>query len=218
MKGAIFDADGTIIDSMGMWRSLGRRYLGSLGIDADEGLDSALYIMSLEQGCDYIREHYLHDKTAGEIREGIINIIRDFYFYEVELKPGVRDFLEDLRRRNIPSVIATLGDRELLEAALARNDIAGYFEAIFTCSELGTDKHDAKIFMACAEYLGLEAHEAAVFEDSLYALRTAHEAGFITVGVRDSSNLHDTKSIKAISDYYIEEWRTHEDSTDHSRQ
>ena len=205
-KGAVFDADGTLIDSMGMWHSLGRRYLYSLGIETEERINAILYAMSFEQGCEYIRRNYLPENSLEDIRAGIFATIEDFYRYEVKLKPGIKNYLERLRQANIPMVIATVGERELLTAALERNHISEYFTAIFTGGELNTTKHEPEIYIACAEYLGLKPGNIAVFEDALYAIRTAKKAGFIVYGVRDGSNLYDTEQIKAAADYYIEEW------------
>lgn len=206
--GTIFDADGTILDSMHIWRELGARYLCTLGIQPEDNLAEILYIMSLEQGCEYLKSHYGIHSALDEIKRGVLQIMESFYVHEVELKAGVKSFLASLKRKNIPMVIATSGDRNLLNAALSRNGIAKYFDAIFTCSELGTDKHDVKIFMACAAFMCLTPENIAVFEDAYFALRTAKNAGFITIGVEDESNLHDTKRIIAISDYYIENFES----------
>lgn len=216
-RGAIFDADGTLLDSMHIWRELGRRYLHSFGIEAEDRLDAVLYAMSFEQGCEYLRKNYLLNSSLDDIRSGISGMIEEFYSYEVSLKFGVKVFLEELKQHNIPMVIATVGDRELLSAALVRNGIAGYFEAIFTGTERNTTKHEPDIYLACCEYLGLKPEDIAVFEDSLYAIRTAKKAGFIVFGVRDGSNIHDTEAIRTEADYYIEEWEN-EDSIDDSGQ
>ena len=146
-QGAIFDADGTLLDSMKVWRNLGELYLRSRGIQPEEGLSTRLWPLSYDQGCRYIKSHYGLKESVSEIQSGISRMIEDFYVNRVKLKPGVREFLEELRRREIHMVIATSGDRELLQSALALNEIAGYFDGIFTCSELGTDKHDSKIFL-----------------------------------------------------------------------
>ncbi|MBQ9573681.1 MAG: HAD family phosphatase [Synergistaceae bacterium] len=207
LKGAIFDADGTLIDSMHIWNELGQRYLESLGIEAEENLSSVLYPMSLEQSCYYLRKHYHLRDSEGEILTGILGIIEGFYRDEVKLKEGVREFLSAMSEKNIPMVIATSGSRDLLVPALERNEIAEYFEEIFTCSELNTDKHEPEIFTACAKFLGLEPEDIGVFEDSLFAVKTAKSAGFITIGVGDLSNIKDRKKIKAISDYYIESFK-----------
>ena len=205
-RGAIFDADGTLLDSMHVWRNLGSLYLQSRGITPEKGLSARLWPLSYSQGCMYLKEHYGLHESVIEIQEGISGMIEGFYRDDAELKPGVREFLEVLRRRDIHMVIATSGDRELLLSALTRNGIAEYFDAIFTCSELGTDKHHAKIFMACADALGLEPGNIAVFEDVLYAIESAKSAGFITCGVYDESSINDRQRIIDAADYYIDDF------------
>ena len=204
LRGAIFDADGTLLDSMHIWRELGARYLESLNVQPEEGLSRVLYPMSLEQSCRYLKTHYHLRDSEDDILSGILGIIAGFYRNEVMLKNGVCDFLSGLKARGIPMVIATSGDRDLLTSALERNVIAGYFEEIFTCSELATTKHEPDIFMACAEFLGLNPEHIGVFEDALFALETAKRAGFITFGVADESNVYQWEMIKAVSDYSIE--------------
>ncbi len=204
LRGAIFDADGTLIDSMHIWRELGARYLESLNITAEENLSRVLYPMSLEQSCRYLKERYSLRESEAGIMSGILGIIEGFYRDEVMLKDGVRVFLDGLRRRNIPLVIATSGDRDLLTSALTRNGVAEYFEEIFTCTELFTTKHEPDIYIACAEFLGLSPEYIGVFEDALFAVETAKRAGFVTFGVKDESNVQQWEIIRAISDYSIE--------------
>ena len=200
IKAAIFDADGTLLDSMHIWRELGSRYLESLNIVPEKNLAEILYPMSLEQGCLYLQNKYNLCFPVNEIQSGFLRIIENFYYYEVELKQGVKKFLDSL---NIPKVIATSGDQNLLQAALTRNGINKYFSKIFTCSELNTNKHEPKIFIECANFLNLKPNNIAVFEDALYALKTAKSANFITVGVEDNSNIDKRARIINICDYHV---------------
>lgn len=202
LHGAIFDADGTLLNSMHIWKELGARYLQSLNIEPEEKLSSILYPMSLERSSLYLQKRYNLKFSPEEIQRGFLEIIEGFYVNEVELKPGVRDLLESLKRKNIPMVIATSGNRNLLQAALTRNNINQYFSKIFTCSELNTNKHEPKIFLACAEFLRLKPEAIAVFEDSLFAIRTAKAAGFFTVGIEDKSNIIEREAIQNESDFY----------------
>ena len=205
--GAIFDADGTLLDSMHVWRNLGELYLQSRNIPPEDGLSARLWPLSYEQGCMYLKTHYGLKESVSEIQRGISGMIEDFYRNKAQLKPGVREFLAELCARNIPMAIATSGDRALLTSALGRNNITEYFDVIFTCSELATDKHDSKIFLACADALGTIPARTAVFEDVLYSLETAKNAGFITCGVADKASINDRERIIALSDYYIDDWR-----------
>ncbi len=179
-KGAIFDADGTLLNSMYVWEELGERFLRGLNIEPEKNLSEVLSQMSLNESSIYLMNKYSLKMKPDEIIEGILKIIEDFYFYEVELMPGVKNFLETLSMKKIPMVIATSGDRKLLDAALKRNGIEKYFAKIFTCDELDTTKREAKIFITCSKYLGLKPNETAVFEDAEFALETAKDAGFIT--------------------------------------
>ena len=205
-KGAIFDADGTLIDSMYMWHSLGLHYLQKLGIHENESLNQKLFVMSFEQGCEYLQTHYDLKKSSDEIRGEIIEMIRDFYIHDVKLKEGVREFLDVLKNKSILMVIATSGDRELLTSALKRLKVYEYFDAIFTCTELQTDKHDSKIFMVCSDYMNLKPEDVAVFEDVFYALNTAKNAGFFTIGIADNESIGDRRRIIEVSDYFIEDF------------
>lgn len=207
MHGAIFDADGTLLDSMHIWRECGAYYLRSIGLRPEEGLSGKLWPMSFEQGCRYIRDRYELESSVGEVRDGIMGMIANFYRTEAKLKPGVLDVLEGMRSKNIPMVIATSGDRELLGAALRRNGIEGYFARVFTCGELRTDKRHPDIFVECAEFLGLKAEDIGVLEDSLFALETAKCAGFIGIGVEDRYSVHNRDSIMLMADYYVKDWR-----------
>lgn len=207
INGAVFDADGTLLDSMHIWHELGKRYLESLSIKASDDLSQRLYALSIEQGCHYIKERYGLEKSESEIQSGILGIIEGFYRNEVKIKDGVKEFLSAMKTKGVPMVIATSGDRDLLSSALERNKIAHYFDEIFTCSELETDKHRPKIFLECSKFLGLEPEKVGIFEDALFALETAKKAGFVTFGVEDNSNYHDRERIKAISDYYIKTFK-----------
>ncbi len=200
LQGAIFDADGTLLDSMHIWHELGARYLQSLHVEPEKDLARILYPMSLEQSSKYLQQHYNLKLSCEEIQSGFLEIIENFYRNEVKLKPGVKDLLESLKRKNIPMVIATSGDRDLLQTALTRNGINEYFSKIFTCSELATNKHEPQIFLACAEFLGLKPECIAVFEDALFAMRTAKKVGFITIGVEDTSNIFERDLIRETAD------------------
>ena len=102
IKGAIFDVDGTLLNSMPVWSNLGEIYLRSLGIEAEKGLGEALSAMSLPQGADYLIHHYHLGKTRGKVLEGINREVKDFYAEKVPLKNGVRNFRWGLGSMGFP--------------------------------------------------------------------------------------------------------------------
>lgn len=205
IKGVIFDVDGVVLDSMGMWMNLAEDFVRRLGADPEENLTSIVFSMSMEQGAEYIRERYALDMTAEELRDGISDMIRDFYFNEVKTKPGAEELMKAFRAAGIKMTAATASPHEHIERALERNGLLGYIDEIFTCAEIGSSKHDPDIYFAAASHLGTKPEETLVFEDSLYALRTAADAGFHAVGVFDANGETDQQGMKETAEVYVKD-------------
>ena len=202
VKGIIFDADGTLLNSMPIWENLGELYLKSMGIEAKQGLGEVLFTMS-PQAAQYLIQEYHLNLTEEEIIDGLNNEIEEYYAKKVPLKEGVRSFLEGFRELHIPMVIATTGDRRNLEAALKRLKIRNLFEGILTCTEMQTDKSKPDIYLAAALQMDCDPDEVIVFEDAYHAIVTAKKAGFITVGVYDQANDRDLAKIWNTADVYL---------------
>ena len=203
IRGAVFDLDGVLLDSMGIWKDLGARYLRSLHIQPEPGLNEILFAMSMEQGAAYLKEHYPLPQSEAEIGEGIARMLEDYYFYEVPAKPGAAALLGFLAARNIPMAAATSSPREHVTRALDRLGLLPYLQAIFTTGEVGVSKHKPAIYHLAAERLGTVPAETLVFEDSLYALKTAGAAGYRTVGVFDANGEEDQAGLKAAAEVYL---------------
>jgi HAD superfamily hydrolase (TIGR01509 family) len=205
IKGVIFDIDGVLLDSMGIWTDLGARYLVSIGKTPEEGLAEILFSMSMEQGAEYLREHYSIGLTAEEIGSGLQDMLRDFYYYEVQAKPGAQQLLQAVSSAGIKITAATSSPREHIERALERNGLLSYVDRMFTNAEIGKSKHSPDIYDAAADHMGTAPGETCVFEDSLYALRTAAAAGYHTVGVFDSKGESDQEGLRGSAEIYIHE-------------
>ena len=122
----------------------------------------------------------------------------------VNVKDGAREMLEELYERGVKMCLATATDREQVEAILKRLGIEKYFSRIFTTSEVGVGKSSPRIYEIALEYLGTPKDETYVFEDAYYALKTAYENGFRTVGVYDKNVFVSEDEIRALSHYYID--------------
>ncbi len=203
IKGAIFDIDGVLLDSMGIWDDLGARYLRSLDKIPEEGLNKILFSMSMEQGAEYLNEHYGLNKSVKETVDGIGRMLEDYYFYEVLLKPGTKEILEFLKSKSIKMAAATSSPRTHIEKALSRNGLLGYIDKIYTTGEVGVSKHSPDIYNLAADFLKTKREETLVFEDSLYALNTAKEAGFVTVGVFDEKGESNQAELENQADLYL---------------
>ena len=203
LKGAIFDFDGTLFDSMFIWDTAGEVYLRSIGIEPREDLQKVLKPMSLLQSATYIREKYVIPLTIEEIMDGVNRTVEGFYFHTVQPKEGVITFLEQMKVQEIKMCVATATDRYQVEAALKRCGMESFFSEIFTCTDVGHGKDEPIIFQKAMDCLGTTKANTVVFEDAYHAAKTAKADGFITVAVYDS---HETKQaeLHSVSDCFIE--------------
>ena len=203
LKGAIFDLDGTLFDSMFIWDTAGEIYLRSIGIEPREDLQKVLQPMSLLQSAQYIRECYQIPLTVEEIMDGVNRTVEGFYFHTVQPKEGVVAFLEQMKKQGVRMCIATATDRYQVEAALKRCGMESFFSEIFTCTDVGHGKDEPIIFQKAMDYLGTTRANTVVFEDAYHAAKTAKDDGFITVAIFDS---YETKQaeLHSVSDCFIE--------------
>lgn len=202
LKGAIFDFDGTLVDSMFIWDTIGEDYLRSLGKEPHEDLKETFMALTLEEAAEYYRTHYGVTLSVKEIVDGVNAMVEGIYRTMVTLKHGVAEYLAQLKDNGTRMCVATVTDRYLVEETLDRLGILKYFSEIFTCAEVGYGKDKPIIYRKALEHLDTAKNETYVFEDSLFALKTAKADGFTTVGVYDRhENRQD--NLKNHADYYI---------------
>ena len=196
LEGAIFDADGTLLDSMSIWDTAGSEYLLSLGIIPEANLAQVVEQMSLSQAAVYLQSVYGVDKSVDAIIAGINAVVRDFYLEKVQLLPGVKDFLDILSDMDVKMIVATVSDKALIQKALERCGIDKYFAGVLSCEEIGVGKDNPQIYHTALEILGTEKENTVVFEDAPYAIKTAEEAGFMTRQVGGNAFCYLTKAIQ----------------------
>lgn len=204
IRGAIFDVDGTLLDSMSIWETIGADYLRAIGYAPRPDLREALRDLSLRQAARYYRRVYGVTQSEEEILAGVNAMLARFYRLEAPLKPGAAALLARLRAAGVRLCIVTATDRPLVEAALARCGVLDCFGAIFTCGEVGCGKDEPEIYEAALRHLGTARAETWVFDDALYALRTAKAAGFPTAAVYDS-HAPCPAEIRALADLYLQD-------------
>ena len=202
LTGAIFDFDGTLLDSMFIWDTIGEDYLRTLGKEPHEDLKETFMTLTLEEAAEYYREHYKVTLSVTEIVDSINAMVEGIYRTKVTLKPGVMAYLRLLKERGVKMCVATVTDRYLVEDTLERLGILHYVSEIFTCAEVGYGKDKPIIYQKALEHLGTAKEETFVFEDSLFALETAKIDGFPTVGVYD---MHESRQeeMKRLADCYV---------------
>ncbi len=211
MKLAIFDLDGTLVDSLMLWdvfwREFGKRFLNGQAFEPTAEDRNRVKTRTLRGAMELIHDNYGVGKDVDELLETVQDIILTFYEKEVELKPGVMEFVEYCYQKQIPMCLASATERRVIELGLKHCQIDRYLPKIFSCVEVGKGKEEPDVFLAACEYYGVKANEAWVFEDSLVALKTAKKAGFQTVGVFDKH--HDNwAQVKEVSKVFIDDGET----------
>ena len=206
LQGAIFDMDGTLIDSLMfwdvLWAKLGQMYFGDRTFRPDGVTEKAVRTLPLREA-----SYLLHKNAAiGENGEAVFSVVNDalaqFYAETVQLKPGVRQFLDHCRQKGIKMCVASATNPVLLHIVMEKCGISDYFSKIFSCSENGRGKEHPDVFLKAHAHLGTPKESTWIFEDSIVALETAAKAGYHTVGVYDQYTFHADK-VAAISTEYI---------------
>ena len=204
IKGAIFDMDGTLTESMHLWIEIGPRYVkNTLGVNPTEQEKKDMHGMMMEELGEYIVKNYNTSLTEEEVMAGIDKMTETGYFHEVKTKPYVKATLEKFKNAGIPMCVATATDRYLTEACLKRNGLDKYFGKIFTCREYHTTKYGPDLFLEAGKFLGTEKDETYVFEDTLSSIKGAKKANYPVIAVADRWQKHNREEIKKTADYFL---------------
>ncbi len=211
MKAAIFDMDGTLVDSLMTWEVLwsdfGEAYLGSKTFRPSEEDDKRVRTLTLRDAMHLIHKNYNIGESGEALLDHANRIMIDFYANRVTLKSGVLEFLEHCKNRGVKMCLATATAPALLHVALEHCGIGQYFQRIFSCGDIGKGKEHPDIFLLAHEFLGEHLCETWVIEDSLVALETATRIGFPTVGIYDPYNYGQDR-IREIATEYIAKGQT----------
>ena len=204
LKHAIFDLDGTLLDSMPVWDSLAGRYLAKNGRQAKPGLRAILSTLAMRGSAEFLIQEYDLDKDADTVMAEMNEMGMIDYRDNVPAKQDAIAYLEALRAKGVKMCVATATDRPLVESALKRLDMEKYFTRVFTCTEVGAGKRQPDIFYVAMEHLGGTKEDTVIFEDSLHAISTAHKYGFRVAAVPDASSAKDEAEIKALAEVWYD--------------
>ena len=205
LQAAIFDMDGTLVDSLMLWdvrtEAYAKAYPDKAGVVISEEHCRLIPVLPLNESTALMHKHYGLGKSADELLERTQKIFFDFYSRQVQLKEGVREFLDALKSRGVRMCLASATPLPLVKAALAHCGIADYFEAVLSCGEIGKGKDVPDIYWMAKERMGNQPN-TWVFEDAYVAVSTAVKAGFPTVAIYDRYNAHQDE-IRALAQEYI---------------
>ncbi|MBO4991763.1 MAG: HAD family phosphatase [Oscillospiraceae bacterium] len=184
-KYAIFDMDGTLIDSMVFWKNLASEYLHSKGVqEIPADIPERIKPMTMSESAALFQSEF---GLTGDIEAEMNAMMDAHYRNDIPLKPGVSAYLRKLRAQGVRLCVASATAEHLMAACLERLGVLSYFDFLLSCESVGAGKQSPAVYREAARRLGAESAQIAVYEDACYAVRTARDAGFHVVGVFDES-------------------------------
>lgn len=202
--GAIFDLDGTLLDSMKVWRAIDEAFFAERGIPFDPHFCDIVAPIGLVASAEYaIRQFGLTD-TVEQLCAIWHGMAVEKYANEIELKPGAYAYIQRLKQCGKRLAIATASGRELILPALRRTGLLPFFDAVCTCDEVARPKGYPDICLYAAGRLGLAPGRCIVFEDALPGMQSGKAAGMPVVAVYDRSADSSRDAIRATADLCID--------------
>ncbi len=194
----IFDMDGTLIDSMSVWKKIDDTYLNAHDVKRPDNFSEAIASLTLPECADYFIKLGIK-KDKEKILDEIMAMAYDEYSRNVKLKPGMLDLLKNLSGRGTICLL-TSSERPYAVPVLKRLGVFGYFDKIYTSGELHMDKRTPEIYRKVCALCGAPAQNATVYEDAPFAIRSAKKAGCRVVAVYDKSAGTHWKEIEEMAD------------------
>lgn len=205
IKGIIFDLDGTLLDSCSIWAIVDEEFFSRRGMNVPDDYGEAIGHIGLDKAADYtIERFHLNEKKEDIINEWKSGVL-DHYANSVKLKPHAYEFIKSLKNKGIKICAATANDEDCYKSALINNGIYDDFSFIMEVSSFKAGKDKPDLYLEAAKRLGVKIEECAVFEDLLTPLKTAKDAGFLTVAVFEETSKDEIEKRK-IADIYIKDY------------
>ena len=202
-KCAIFDLDGTVLDSTDIWTEIDVEFFAERGMALPEGYGKTIAPMGFERAAEYTVNTYGLKETPRQVVDVWNRMSHEKFKNDVKLKPGAKEYLEHLKGAGVALCIATASQEDMFMPALQSNGISHLFDYVTTLKEVKRGKGFPDIYLKSAEKAGFTAKECVVFEDLLAGVSGAKYGGFYTVAMYDKNSQKDIEKIKITADKLI---------------
>lgn len=208
MKLAIFDLDGTLYDSMGIWMGTAYEDMVSRGAKITDDLRDRLIGVSSPEAATVLAAAFPElGITPNMLIEAWREKIMRRYREDIDFKPGAAEYLRRLKGEGVGICVATLTPRDYFTPAFERTGLSELIDFSINAAEAGRDKRFPDIYIKCAERFNLVPGQCRVYEDSPLAAATARAAGFEVWGIADPYSAAQEKQLRELSHYFVSDWR-----------
>ncbi|MCM1257197.1 MAG: HAD family phosphatase [Roseburia sp.] len=213
IKAVIFDLDGTLVDSMWMWRDIDMEFLAARNLPFEEDLQEKIEGMSFTETARYFREYFDLKETVDELKQIWNEMAMEKYRHEVPLKEGAGRFLEYLKESGIKMGIATSNSSELVEAVSDAHRLNRYISCVITACSVNRGKPAPDVYLEAARQLEVLPEDCLVFEDIVKGMEAGKNAGMKVCGVEDDYSIQQREKKRQTCDYYIRSFQEIFDNT-----
>lgn len=203
IKAVIFDVDGTLVDSMWIWRRVDIDFLERRKMELPVDLQQDIEGLSYTSTAEYFKERFKLPETVEEIKEEWRLMADDFYNNMIPLKAGVKELLQIFRNNNLKIGIATSNSRELVETMIKKHELGEYFDGIRTSCEVPRSKPFPDVYLQAAKDLGVMPENCLVFEDTIAGVTAAKDAGMRVIAVYDEISAGSRAHLEQLAALYI---------------
>lgn len=206
-EAVIFDLDGTLVDSMWIWKSVDIDFFGERGVELPDDLQGALDGMSFRETAAYMKKRFGFAETVDELMVIWNEMAHKKYQYEAPLKKGVLEFLKVLKKNDIKVGIASSNSEFLVRTVLESHGVLEYFDSIHTANEVEKGKPAPDIYLLVAKDLQVEPKNCLIFEDIVQGIMAGKNAGMKTCAIYDHYSKIDDEKKREVADYYIMDYK-----------
>lgn len=205
-KAVIFDLDGTLIDSMGIWLDVDKEYLIKRKIPVPDDLfEDVPEGNSFNEICQYFKDKFSLPDSIEEIGAEWIEMVGQHYKTDIKLNDGAEELIKFLYEQKVKMAIGTSNTKYLADTVLKANGVLHYFDSVVAGCEEIKGKPYPDIFLKAAEELGIDSKDCLVIEDTIHGVRAAHKAKMDAFAIFDDNDTHDIENLKKEADFYAED-------------
>lgn len=208
IKLAIFDLDGTLIDSTSLWSEIDSIFFKRRNMEIPFNYGKEIAHLGLLNAAKLTKEKYLPNEEIDDILKEWHDLALEAYQYHINLKENSLEVLEFLKEKGVKIALATANSEELYLPLLKRLNIEKYFSIITDVNSCKDGKNSSEIYDKIAAFFRVNKDETLIFEDMLTAQKTAYKAGYIVIGVYDKNSVVNILDNQKYSHLYIDNFKS----------